>query len=227
MKLIFDASLPYQQEAIQAAIGVFEGQPSNQSQFEVSFTTQMDMLEQTELGIGNRLTIDTGRILENTHTVQETNDIPKSRLLLEEYEQNGYYAFPNFSVEMETGTGKTYVYLRGIFELNQKYGFKKFIIVVPSVAIREGVLKSIEITKEHFAGIYDNVPFDYFVYDSKKLGKVRQFATGNQIQVMVINIQAFQKDAGDDVDYSKLDDEQRKKLNIIHQERDAMSHRDH
>ena len=233
MKLKFDANLPYQQEAIQAAVGVFEGQPSNQSQFEVSFTTQMDMLEQTELGIGNRLAIDTGRVLENTHTVQEANDIPKSTSLLEAYqsrkdEDKGKprnYAFPNFSIEMETGTGKTYVYLRTVFELNQKYGFKKFIIVVPSVAIREGVLKSIEITKDHFAGIYDNVPLDYFVYDSKKLGKVRQFATSNQIQIMVINIQAFQKDAGDDVDYSKLDDEQRKKLNIIHQERDAMSGR--
>jgi len=233
MKLKFDANLPYQQDAIQAAVAVFEGQPSNQSEFEVSFTTQMDMLEQTELGIGNRLAIDTGRVLENTHTVQEANDIPKSTGLLESYPTQAEsespkkttYGFPNFSVEMETGTGKTYVYLRSIFELNQKYGFKKFIIVVPSVAIREGVLKSIEITKDHFAGIYDNVPLDYFVYDSKKLGKVRQFATSNQIQIMVINIQSFQKDAGDDVDYSKLDDNQRKKLNIIHQERDAMSGR--
>ena len=227
MKLKFDANLPYQWEAIQAAIGVFEGQSSNQSQFEVSFPTQMDVLELTELGIGNRVAIDRYRILENTRAVQEANDIPKSLGLFEGYGQggNGYYKFPNFSIEMETGTGKTYVYLRTIFELNQKYGFKKFIIVVPSVAIREGVLKSIDMTKEHFASLYDNVPFDHFVYDSKKLGKVRQFATSNQIQIMVINIQAFQKDAGDDVDYSRLHDEQRKKLNIIHQERDAMSGR--
>ena len=233
MKLKFDANLPYQQEAIRAAVGVFEGQPSNQSQFEVSFTTQMGMLEQTELGIGNRVAIQSGRILDNTHAVQEANDIPQSTSLLESYQakkdvEKGKprnYDFPNFSIEMETGTGKTYVYLRTIFELNQKYGFKKFIIVVPSVAIREGVLTSIDMTKEHFASLYDNAPFDHFVYDSKKLGKVRQFATSNQIQIMVINIQAFQKDAGDDVDYSKLDDEQRKKLNVIHQERDAMSGR--
>ena len=233
MKLKFDANLPYQQEAVRAAVGVFEGQPSNQSQFEVSFTTQMGMLEQTELGIGNRVAIESGRLLDNTQTVQEANDIPKSTALLESYQakkdaEKGMprnYDFPNLSIEMETGTGKTYVYLRTIFELNQKYGFKKFIIVVSSVAIREGVLASINMTKEHFASLYDNVPFDHFVYDSKKLGKVRQFATSNQIQLMVINIQAFQKDAGDDVDYSKLDDEQRKKLNIIHQERDAMSGR--
>ena len=113
---------------------------------------------------------------------------------------------------METGTGKTYVYLRTIFDLNAKYSFKKFIIVVPSVAIREGVLKSIEITKDHFSAIFNNVPFDYFVYDSKKLGKVRQFSTSNQIQVMVINVQAFLRDEGD-------------ASNIIHQERDAMSGR--
>ena len=233
MKLKFDANLPYQWEAIQAAIGVFEGQPSNQSQFEVSLRTQMDVLELTELGIGNRVVIESGRILSNTRDVQEANDVPKSTALLDSYQtkkdvekgKSRNYDFPNFSIEMETGTGKTYVYLRTIFELNQKYGFKKFIIVVPSVAIREGVLKSIDMTKVHFASLYDNVPFDHFVYDSKKLVKVRQFATSNQIQIMVINIQAFQKDASDDVDYSKLDDEQQKKLNIIHQERDAMSGR--
>ena len=120
----------------------------------------MDVLEWTELGIGNRVAIDRYRILENTRAVQEANDIPKSLGLFEGYGQggNGYYKFPNFSIEMETGTGKTYVYLRTIFELNQKYGFKKFIIVVPSVAIREGVLKSIDMTKEHFASLYDNVP---------------------------------------------------------------------
>jgi type III restriction enzyme len=72
--------------------------------------------------------------------------------------------FPNFSVEMETGTGKTYVYLRTIFALNKLYGFKKFIIVVPSVAIREGVTSSIKLMREHFKGLYDNVAFDNFVY---------------------------------------------------------------
>ncbi|MEK7289185.1 MAG: DEAD/DEAH box helicase family protein, partial [Planctomycetota bacterium] len=76
---------------------------------------------------------------------------------------------PNFSVEMETGTGKTYVYLRTIFELNKLYGFKKFIIVVPSVPIREGVTTSIKLMKEHFKGLYDNVAFDEFVYQSKDL----------------------------------------------------------
>ena len=127
-----------------------------------------------------------------------------------------------FSIEMETGTGKTYVYLRTIFELNKTYGFKKFIIVVPSVAIREGVLKSIDMTKEHFQTLYDNAPFDHFVYDSKRLGKVRQFATSNQIQIMVINIQSFQKDVADK-DLSEMTEDELKKLNVINRENDRMS----
>ena len=129
-----------------------------------------------------------------------------------------------FSIEMETGTGKTYVYLRTIFELNKTYGFKKFIIVVPSVAIREGVLKSIDIMKDHFSTLYDNVPFDYFVYDSKRLGRVRQFATSNQIQIMVINIQSFQKDVADK-ELEEMTDEELKKLNVINRENDRMSGR--
>ena len=90
---------------------------------------------------------------------------------------------PHFSVEMETGTGKTYVYLRTIFELSLRYGFQKFIIVVPSVAIREGVLKNIEITAEHFRALYNNLPFEHFVYDAKKVNRLRQFATSNTLQI--------------------------------------------
>ncbi|MBM6939837.1 DEAD/DEAH box helicase family protein, partial [Pseudoflavonifractor phocaeensis] len=98
-----------------------------------------------------------------------------------------------FCIEMETGTGKTYVYTKTIFELNRKYGFTKFVIVVPSVAIREGVYKSFEITKEHFGLQYDNVPCRYFIYNSAKLSDVRQFATSSNIEVMIINIDAFKK----------------------------------
>jgi type III restriction enzyme len=100
----------------------------------------------------------------------------------------------HFSVEMETGTGKTYVYLRTIYELFNQYGFKKFVIVVPSVAIREGVLKNLEITHEHFQNLYDNVPVHFQVYDSTKVSTLRGFATGNTIEVLVINIDSFAKD---------------------------------
>jgi type III restriction enzyme len=127
---------------------------------------------------------------------------------------------------METGTGKTYVYLRTVFELNKRYGFKKFIIVVPSIAIREGVLMSLEIMREHFQALYDNVSFSPFVYDSKRLGDVRQFPGGNAIQIMVINIQAFLKDVGDDeTPIDEMDEEALKRLNVIYRDNDKMGGR--
>ncbi len=94
---------------------------------------------------------------------------------------------------METGTGKTYVYLRTIFELNRRFGFTKFVIVVPSVAIKEGVYKSLQITEEHFRSLYANAPFEYFLYDSGKLGQVRNFATSPHIQIMVVTVGAINK----------------------------------
>lgn len=183
MKLKFDPSLQYQQDAVNAVVGVFDGQPFVQTGAMAFQALQIGGLFQTELGLGNRLYLPDDEILKNVHAIQEANEIEKVPAL----------EGREFSIEMETGTGKTYVYLRSIFELNKTYGFKKFIIVVPSVAIREGVLKSIDVTKEHFQTLYDKAPFDHFVYDSKRLGKVRQFASSNQIQIMIINIQSFQK----------------------------------
>jgi len=165
VKLKFDSSLEFQIDAINAVTDLFEGLPTKQSAFEIS----LGSMSITELGIGNQLMLEEEELLKNLHSIQEKNTIPKTRFLIEE---GDVYRFPNFSVEMETGTGKTYVYLRSIFELNRKYGFKKFIIVVPSVAIREGVLSSIGIMREHFRGLYDNVPFDHFVYSSSDLPKV-------------------------------------------------------
>lgn len=99
----------------------------------------------------------------------------------------------HFSVEMETGTGKTYVYTKTIFELHKQYGFTKFIVVVPSVAIREGVYKSFQITADHFVAQYENTPVRCFIYDSKKLSQVRLFAISGDIEIMIINIDAFKK----------------------------------
>ncbi|MFQ1868043.1 DEAD/DEAH box helicase family protein [Aeromonas veronii] len=121
----------------------------------------------------------------------------------------------DFTIEMETGTGKTYVYLRSVFELNQRYGLTKFIIVVPSVAIKEGVNKSLEITEEHFRQQYKNVQYDYFVYDSSKREQVRSFATNDYIQIMVINIDAFSK--------SFVDPEKESTANLIHRTDDRLN----
>jgi len=224
MKLKFDSNLEYQLEAIDSVVSLFEGIRPKQGAFEITLSDTVGPMEMvhTELGIGNSLILEDDQLLKNLHVVQERNTVPKSELLID---RDDTYKFSNFSVEMETGTGKTYVYLRTIFELNRKYGFKKFIIVVPSVAIREGVLSSIDLMREHFKGLYDNVPFDHFVYNSSDLSKVRQFAVSNEIQIMIITIQSFQKDAGDVEDYSQLSEEEFKKLNVIHKEQDKMSGR--
>jgi len=206
MKLKFNPNLDYQQDAIASTLAVFEGLPISG-----------DIYRQR--GIANALQINPDILLNNLHKLQETNFIEKSASL---FATGDDYPFPNFSVEMETGTGKTYVYLRTIFELNKSFGLRKFIIVVPSVAIREGVLSSLAMMKDHFKGLYDNVPYDHYVYSSKDLSKVRQFAVANTLQIMVINIQAFQRDAGDVESYDELSAEQLKKLNIIHQELDKM-----
>ncbi|MEI6728700.1 MAG: DEAD/DEAH box helicase family protein [bacterium] len=217
MKLQFDSTLEYQKEAIEAITGLFEGMGNTDQEIELA-ETQAPVF--SELVVANLLTLPQSQILTNLQNIQTTNNIPKSISLKSEIDT---YSFTNFSVEMETGTGKTYVYLKTIFELNKLYGLKKFIIVVPSVAIREGVTSSIRLMKDHFKKLYDNTAFDSFVYSSKDLSRVRQFAINNQIQIMVINIQAFQKDAGQNVEYTSLSTDEKKKLNIIHQEQDKMS----
>ena len=213
MKLKFDPALAYQIDAVNAVADLFDGQPLGQSSFEIS-DTMPSGVALTAYGVGNNLTLTDEQLLANTHAVQERNDIEKVAGLQGR----------DFSVEMETGTGKTYVYLRSIFELNKRYGFKKFIIVVPSVAIREGVLKSIDIMWDHFRSLYDNVPFGYFVYDSKRLGAVRQFSDSNHVQIMVINIQAFQRDVPDQ-DPETIDDATLQQSNVIYRDNDRMGGR--
>ena len=182
MKIKFDGNQDFQLDAIRSVVDVFTGQPLTRA----SLTWQTDAFGGellTEMGIGNSLVLDDDSILRNVQAIQAANGLDRDS------ELQGL----NFSVEMETGTGKTYVYLRTLFDLNARYGWKKFIIVVPSVAIREGVLNAIELTKEHFQSLYGNAPLDYWVYDSAQVSKLRQFSASNQMQLMVMNIQAFDK----------------------------------
>ncbi|NLA42176.1 MAG: DEAD/DEAH box helicase family protein [Smithella sp.] len=180
MKFHFDPDQQFQHDAINSVVSVFEGQPLNQGGFDTLFG---DALFQ-DAGVGNRLILDEDQILENVNAVQKANGLTVTNSL------DGM----NFSVEMETGTGKTYVYLRTIYELNKKYGFKKFVIVVPSIAIREGVLKNLEITFDHFQNLYDKTPVNYVVYDSRRVSALRNFSDNNNIQILVINIDSFAKD---------------------------------
>ena len=203
MKLQFDPNQQYQLDAIDAVVDIFTGQPKDGD----DATRHMD--QDRQLGLeatiarGNSLTLDIVQIIKNTHKIQEKNGIEKSETKegsfsipttfpLEIGEKSLKYGM-NFSIEMETGTGKTYVYLRTIHELHQRYGWKKFIIVVPSVAIREGVLKNLAITREHFADLYSKPEMDYYVWDSKKTGQAREFATNDTLQIMVITIDSFAK----------------------------------
>ena len=161
MKLHFDPNQQFQHDAINSIVGIFEGQPLNQGDFSFLISSESYMFQ--EGGVGNRLEISEEQILNNIQEVQKKNELNVSEKL------DGM----NFSIEMETGTGKTYVYLRTIYELNKKYDLKKFVIVVPSIAIREGVLKNFEITFEHFQNLYDKTPVNFDVYDSKRVSNLR------------------------------------------------------
>jgi type III restriction enzyme len=227
MKLQFDPNQQFQLDAVAAVTGLFDGQKRGEPDFSVirtgfDETGLLAGLELGELGIANRLTIGDDKLRENARTVQSANDIEIATpdAALEAWElfdgpANRTRRCPHFSIEMETGTGKTYVYLRTIFELSHRYGFQKFVIVVPSVAIREGVLKNIEITREHFRALYANLPFEHFVYDAKRINRLRQFATSNTLQILVINIDAFRKN------FAGTEAEQ--KSNVIYKESDKLS----
>ena len=185
MKLHFEPNLDYQLQAIEAVCGLFHGQETCRTEFTVTrdaASGQMSLLE-NDLGIGNRLTLLDDELLANLHAIQLRHGLAPSPSL----------ASGDFTVEMETGTGKTYVYLRTVFELNKRYGFTKFVIVVPSVAIKEGVYHTIETAAEHLKGLYAGAPFDFFIYDSAKLGQVRNFSTSPQIQIMVMTVGAINK----------------------------------
>lgn len=198
MKLRFDPDLDYQLQAIEAVCDLFRGQEVCRTEFTVMMNAPSPADDQfpdtaprqltlgvaeSDLGVGNRLTLSDDELLSNLQDVQLRNGLPPS----------GTLASRDFTVEMETGTGKTYVYLRTIFELNKRFGFTKFVIVVPSVAIKEGVYKTLQITEDHFKDLYAGVPFDYFLYDSAKLGQVRAFATSSNIQIMVVTVGAINK----------------------------------
>lgn len=198
MKLQFDATQQYQRDAVSAVVDIFEGQPLNKSTFEVSYQNTEAGTMFSEQGIGNQLALTNEQLLHNVRVVQERNGIAVSGVLEPAmyHDADGKKGeIPlNFTIEMETGTGKTYTYLRTMYELNKVYGFRKFVIVVPSVAIREGTLKNLEITHEHFQALYGNPPVNFVVYDSGKLAALRSFATSDALQILVINIDSFTKD---------------------------------
>src|SRR5437660_2552341 len=191
MEFKFDAQQEYQIHAIEAVAGLLEGQPRNA----IDVTFSLSSLA----AVPNILNLSEETLLQNVHAVQDQNKISLDDTLKSieaDIETAGgveHVLFPNFSIEMETGTGKTYVYIRTALELFRRYGLRKFIVVVPSVAVREGVLKTLQITEKHLRALYENIPYRYYIYDSGNLAQVRQFALSDSIEIMVMTIDSFNK----------------------------------
>lgn len=199
MKLQFKHQA-FQAEAAAAVCDVFAGQPMRTQQYRVDLGDTRYMQQSTEIsefGFRNQpLMLRGDQILKNLQTVQVRNGLRRSERL------SGPGV--NLSIEMETGTGKTYTYVKTMYELNARYGWSKFIIVVPSVAIREGVYKSLQTTQEHFAGEYGK-KLRFFIYSSDHLDQVDHFASDSAINVMIINMQAFNSSKNQRIIDKKLD----------------------
>ena len=216
MKLKFKTQA-YQSAAVQAVVGCFNGQPpasKEAASYRLDPGKARKGVEDLYAGGGFRnaeLQISEADVLGNIQAVQRGQNLPVSEALV----KTKVSRF-NLDVEMETGTGKTYVYIKTIFELNQRYGWSKFIIVVPSIAIREGVYKSLQITADHFLESYGKKA-RFFIYNSKQLHQLESFSSDAGINVMVINVQAFNATGKDNRRiYEELDDFQsRKPIDVI------------
>lgn len=192
MEFQFDPNQPCQRDAVEAVCQLFSGQP--RLDIELNFSLQS--------GIGtvaNELALDEQALLLNLKAIQMENGIPRSEAMIpieatiDTSQGLKEVRFLNFSVEMETGTGKTYVYTRTALELFKRYGFRKFVIVVPSVAIREGVLKDLSMTESHFRELYGNLPYRFYLYDSANLSQVRHFAVSDAVELIIMTIDSFNK----------------------------------
>lgn len=210
----------YQTEAVESTVRIFEGQPKveplsyirdlgrlKDSNIQMKLTEEGKFESLDNQGFKNQeLMIDDGTILDNVRKIQKENNIKQSSTLVRSQGR------PAFDIEMETGTGKTYVFIKTMFELNKRYGWTKFIIVVPSIAIREGIKKSFDMTEDHFMEQYGK-KIRNFIYDSSDLTAIDQFSSSGDIYAMIINTQAFNtsmKEGGRSKDariiYSKRDD---------------------
>ncbi|MGJ7540614.1 type III restriction-modification system endonuclease [Brevibacterium luteolum] len=222
MKLQFKVQ-QYQTDAVDAVVDTFAGQPRHDG---VSYRIDpgrvrlktapalFEVEERPDAGLRNaEIALSSAQLLKNVHAVQRSRNLPLSKSLATSAAAPGA---PNLDVEMETGTGKTYVYIKTIMELHKRYGWSKFIVVVPSVAIREGVKKSFDVTAEHFQQIYGTKPRS-FIYNSSQLHELERFSSDAGVQVMIINIQAFNSTGKDNRRiYDELDDFQsRRPIDVI------------
>ncbi|MCK6559117.1 DEAD/DEAH box helicase family protein [candidate division KSB1 bacterium] len=218
LQLQFDAHQDHQLEAVESVVRLFEGLPKRAPEFSLGgeIVANLPLHE----------TLRESWLRENLAAVQQKNGIenPFAELQVDEgmvidCAGNETWRYPSFTVEMETGTGKTYVYLRTIHELRQRYGFSKFVIVVPSVAIYEGVVKSFEITRSHFRSLYGNETVHLLKYDGSKLSQLRSFASDTFTEIMVITLDAFNKASNVIYKYSEKLPGERKPYQFIQETR--------
>jgi type III restriction enzyme len=192
MRFKFNADQEFQIRAIESVTRLLDGQPRIEPDMNFALGAGF-------AAVSNRLDINSELLLQNLRAVQRDNSLTEDETVacLEEniitFSGTKQIIFPNFSVEMETGTGKTYVYIRTALEFFRRYGLRKYIVVVPSVAIREGVLKTLQMTENHLRALYDNIPYRYYAYDSANLSQVRQFALSDSVEMMIMTIDSFNK----------------------------------
>ncbi|WP_313545435.1 restriction endonuclease [Leifsonia aquatica] len=209
----FDASQPYQLDAVASVVDLFDGQPKDAEKLvttlrgEAALPDSNDLALDIELSqevgaVGNRLVLDHDLILANLRRVQDRNGLQVAPSLAG--------AALDFDIEMETGTGKTYVYLRTVFDLAVRYNFTKFVILVPSVAIREGVSTSIRLMRQHFENLYKphGITFDAAIYSGKSAEEVQSFATSTNVQILIMTIDSIRGNEN---------------TRIIHQSRDKLN----
>jgi len=189
LKIQFEPNQEHQVRAIESSIKLFNGYNKRKTPFQLGDDTIANM-DQYEM-------LDEEWLFDNLLEVQQENELVEDMFLNfdDGFEMVGIdsWRYPYYTCEMETGTGKTYVYLRTIHELRKNYGWGKFIIIVPSVAIYEGVIKTFDITKDHFASLYDNETIHLTKYSGQHISKLRGFASSSDIEVMVMTIDAFNK----------------------------------
>ena len=194
IRIQFDANQKHQLDAVESVIRIFEGLPYHApASFKlgdeiVPNLPQYENLSETWLYDNVRAIQQEAGLITDLAGILGTDE----GMVLDGAGIESW-RYPNFTVEMETGTGKTYVYLRTIFELRKRYGFSKFIIVVPSIAIYEGVIKNLQITRDHFNALYENDKINLLQYEGSKLSQLRAFATDPSVQVLVITLDSFNK----------------------------------
>ncbi len=193
LTLQFEPNQPHQLDAIQSVVRLFEGMPRQQN--------AVLLQQQVVPNLPPFQTLNEAWLYDNLRRIQEENGIPAPLLgtleMDEGLELEGFsvnsHRCPHFTIEMETGTGKTYVYLRTIHELRQKYGFGKFVVVVPSIAIYEGVIKNFQITRAHFRALYGNETVNLIPYDGARLSQLRGFAASTFVEILLMTLDSFNK----------------------------------